>query len=107
MRQFVRTCALRFAGSRDNVLHLITDGDTEDIREAKALLNSYTGSKNLFFLMYGVAEECKMLMSKLGQSIYKYLLAHLFVMVPRPGDHEMTFSVFKSSCYYYSCYYQF
>jgi len=24
---------------------------------------------------------------------------HLFVKVPRPGDSEVTFSVFESSCY--------
>jgi len=27
------------------------------------------------------------------------VLAHLFVKIPRPGDNEGTFSVFKSSCH--------
>jgi len=28
--------------------------------------------------------------------------ARLFDMLPEPGDNEVTFSVFKSSCYYQS-----
>jgi len=28
-----------------------------------------------------------------------YLLAHLFVKVPRPGVSEVTFAVFESSCH--------
>jgi len=28
-----------------------------------------------------------------------YSLAHLFVEVPRPGDSEVTFLVFDSSCH--------
>jgi len=27
------------------------------------------------------------------------ILAHIFVKVPRPGDSEVIFSVFESSCY--------
>jgi len=33
--------------------------------------------------------------------------AHLFVKVPRPGDSEVTFSVFESRCHVKEqCYYQ-
>jgi len=32
-------------------------------------------------------------------SLFSALGTHLFVMVPRPGDNEGTFSVFKSSCH--------
>jgi len=28
-----------------------------------------------------------------------FVLAHLFVEVPRPGDSEVTFSVFELSCH--------
>jgi len=28
-----------------------------------------------------------------------FVLAHLFAKVPRPGDSEVTFSVFASSCH--------
>jgi len=39
--------------------------------------------------------------------LYVGLGTHLFVKVPRPGDSEVTFSVFESSCRQAAtCYYQ-
>jgi len=34
-----------------------------------------------------------------GSSEGSRLGTHLFVKVPRPGDSEVTFAIFKSSCY--------
>jgi len=48
------------------------------------------GPPNLFLVKFG--------WPKLG------LGPHLFVKVPRPGDSEVTFSVFESSS---TCYYQY
>jgi len=31
--------------------------------------------------------------------LFKFLGTHLFVRVPRPGDSEVTFLVFESSCH--------
>jgi len=45
---------------------------------------------------------CKILLrEKLNLFLIKLLilLAHLFVKLPRPGDSEVTFSVFDSNCH--------
>jgi len=41
----------------------------------------------------------KALVSHLKRTMDKVLGIHLFVKVPRPGDSEVTFSVFASSCH--------
>jgi len=50
--------------------------------------------------LFASAFSCKII----NFSYHRFALdTHLFVKVPRPGDSEVTFSVFDSCCH---CYYQ-